>query len=143
MRFSYTPTAATNTKARLIKRPLLELELIGRGQSLKAFALIDSGADITMMNLEYAHELGLSLDESKTKDFVGISSERIRCYLSWVTYRVKGFSSRLTTPVAFIDSASVDILLGQEDFFEYFRVTFDKSRDVFDMELSEKASSLG
>lgn len=50
--------------------------------------------------------------------------------------KIKYFNNVLTTPVAFTDSPSVDILLGQEDFFESFRIKFEKDHDTFDLSLS-------
>ena len=36
-------------------------------------------------------------------------------------------------PVRFTESPSVDILLGQEDFFECFRIKFEKDHDIFEL----------
>ncbi|TSC84504.1 MAG: hypothetical protein G01um101417_169 [Parcubacteria group bacterium Gr01-1014_17] len=138
MKFEYTSVFGTNAKGRLIKRPLVELELIGKRKNLKALGLLDSGADTTMMNLEYAKALDISLDTEKQKEYIGIGGARIPCFLSLITLKVKHFEKPITTAVAFIDSPSVDILLGQEDFFERFRVKFEKDHDVFELSPSPK-----
>jgi len=44
----------------------------------------------------------------------------------------------ITTPVAFTESPAVDILLGQEDFFECLRIKFEKDHDAFELSLSPK-----
>lgn len=138
MKFQYTTTIATNTKGKLTKRPIIELEIIGKTQALNALGLIDSGADTVLMNLEYAKVLGIDLDPNHKKEFLGIGNSRVECFLSSVTMKVKHFDVPITTPVAFTDSASVDILLGQEDFFEAFRIKFEKDHDTFDLALSPK-----
>jgi hypothetical protein len=50
--------------------------------------------------------------------------------------KVPHFDVPITSTVAFTDSPSVDILLGQEDFFQCFRIKFEKDRDTFDLALS-------
>ena len=52
MKFEYTSVLGADTKGRLLKRPLVELELIGKGRTIKAFGLLDSGADTILKNLE-------------------------------------------------------------------------------------------
>lgn len=138
MKFQYTTTVSTNTKGKLTKRPMVELELVGKTETINALGLIDSGADTTMMNIEYAKALGIDLEKSVKKEFLGIGGTRVVTYIASVTMKVKHFDTPMTTPVAFTDSSSVDVLLGQEDFFESFRIKFEKDHDVFDLSLSSK-----
>ncbi|MDO8590973.1 MAG: retropepsin-like aspartic protease, partial [bacterium] len=107
-------------------------------QTVNALGLIDSGADTTLMNLQYAKVLGIDLDPANKKEFVGIGDSRVNCFLSAVTMKLKHFDVPITTPVAFTDSPSVDILLGQEDFFECFRIKFEKDHDKFELSLAPK-----
>ena len=86
--------------------------------------LIDSGADTTMMNIEYAKALGIDLEKADKKEFLGIGDTCVTTYVSSVVMKVRHFEIPITTPVAFTDSSSVDVLLGQEDFFECFRIKF-------------------
>jgi hypothetical protein len=140
MKFQYTTSASTNTKGKLTKRPIVELELVGNGETLQALGLIDSGADTTMMNLQYAQVLGINLENAQKKEFLGIGDSRVTTFLSSVTMKVKHFDVPITTAVAFTDSPSVDVLLGQEDFFECFRIKFEKDHDTFDLTMSPSAS---
>ena len=138
MKFQYTTTIATNTKGKLTKRPLIELELVGNGQTIHALGLIDSGADTTMMNLEYARVLGIDLKTANKKEFLGIGGTRVNCFLSSVEMKLRHTDQTFTSTVAFTESPSVDILLGQEDFFECFRIKFEKDHDVFELSPSPK-----
>lgn len=142
MKFQYTTTTSTNTKGKLTKRPIIEIEIVGLKESVTALGLIDSGADTTMMNIEYAKLLGIDLDKAEKKEFLGIGDTRITTYIASVTIKVKHFDKPITTPVAFTESSSVDILLGQEDFFESFRVKFEKDNDTFDLSMSPKLKSV-
>ncbi len=138
MKFQYTATTSTNTKGKLTKRPIIELELIGKTENVNVLGLIDSGADTTMMNIDYAKVLGVDLEKAKRKEFVGIGDAHVTTFISSVTMKVKYFDFPITTPVAFTDSPSVDVLLGQEDFFECFRIKFEKDHDTFDLSQSPK-----
>ena len=135
MKYQYTPVAAYTTKGKLTKRPMIELELLGKDQSLTVLGLIDSGADTTMMNIQYAKELGIDLSKAVKKEFLGIGETRVTSYIASVDMKVKHFNAPVTTPVAFTDSPSVDVLLGQEDFFEVFRIKFEKDHDTFELSL--------
>ena len=136
MKFQYTATTSTNTQGRLTKRPIIELELMGKTETLTVLGLIDSGADTTLMNIEYAKVLGIDLGKAVKKEFLGIRDARVTTFISSVTMKVKHFDTPIITPVAFTDSPSVDVLLGQEDFFECFRIKFEKDHDTFDLTLS-------
>jgi len=140
MKFQYTATTSYNTKGKLTKRPIIELELIGKTETLNVLGLIDSGADTTLMNIEYAKILGIDLKKAVKKEFIGIGDTCITTYISTVSMKVKHFDTLIDATVAFTDSSSVDVLLGQEDFFECFRVKFEKEHDTFDLSLSPSVS---
>lgn len=139
MKFRYTTTPFTDAVGRFIQRPLIEVTLLGPSGHISALALIDSGADSTLIRADYARALGIPLDPQNMKNFIGIGPERMSCYLAPITLQVKHFESPFTITAGFIDSRSVDVLLGQADFFEHFRIKFEKDRDVFELSLSPKA----
>jgi len=138
MKYGYTLTLNTNIKGGYTKRPLIEIEIIGERGETPAHGLIDSGADSVMMNIQYAKDVGVQLDKKKKRPYVGIGGRKVVCYEAFVDFKVNGFSETFTTPVAFIDSPSVDVLLGQEDFFEIFRIKFEKDHDTFELTLPKK-----
>jgi hypothetical protein len=136
VKFKYTQSLATDSKGHFLSRPLLEVELRGPQRTVTVLGLLDSGADMSLMNIRYAQALGIALDKLPTKDFVGISDARVPTYFTEVPIMVKHFSDVLYLPVAFADSPSVDVLLGQEEFFDAFRIRFEKDRDVFELQAS-------
>ncbi len=138
MKFKYTSTFTTNSKGHFTKRPLLEIELLGPDRSMTVLGLVDSGADMSLMNSRYAQVLGIALDKLPSKDFIGISDVRVPTYFTEVPIRVMHFEDILYLPVAFADSPSVDILLGQEEFFDAFRIRFEKDHDVFELQASRE-----
>ena len=136
MKFKYTQSLATDSKGHLLSRPLLEVELLGPERNMTVLGLLDSGADMSLMNIRYAQVLGIALDHLPTKDFVGISDARVPTYFTDVPIRVKQFSDILYLPVAFADSPNIDVLLGQEEFFDAFRIRFEKDHEVFELQAS-------
>ena len=139
MKYSYSQTLTQNIKGGYTQRPLIEIEIIGKERVSKAYGVIDSGADSVLMNIQYAMDAGIQLDKDKKRAFVGIGGRKIMCYEASVDFKVNGFSEVFTTPVAFIDSPSVGVLLGQEDFFEIFRIKFEKDHNTFELTLPKKA----
>ena len=138
MKYQYTTTLAANTKGKLAKRPLIEIDLMNGSRTVHAFGLIDSGADTTLMNIEYARDLGIDLRSARTKEFLGIGNSRVPSFITEIMIKVQHIDTIITTPVAFTESPSVDILLGQEDFFECFRIKFEKDHDTFELTVSPK-----
>jgi hypothetical protein len=136
VKFEYTKSFATDSKGRFVSRPLLELELLGPEHSLRVFGLVDSGADMSLLNIRYAEALGITLDGLPTKDFIGISDVRVPTFFAEVPIKIRHFKDILYLPVAFADSPSVDVLLGQEEFFDAYRIRFEKDHDVFEMQAS-------
>jgi hypothetical protein len=103
---------------------------------VKVFGLVDSGADMSLFNARYAQLLGIVLDDLPRRDFVGISDSRVHTHYAEVPIKIKYFKEILYLPVAFADSPSVDILLGQEEFFDAYRIRFEKDHSVFELQAS-------
>lgn len=133
MKFKYTQTLSTNLKGGFTKRPILELEITKGSETVDGLALIDSGADSTMMNIEYAKALGIDLTNLERKSFIGIGRELIECYVSLIEMKIKQFKRPILAQVAFTDSPNVNILLGQEDFFEKYQINFNRKKDLFEI----------
>ena len=111
---------------------MVEIELYGKN-IITALALIDSGADCNLINIEYADRLGIDLTKMMHKEFTGIEGKQMKCFVAEVLILIKHFDKPIRVPFAFIDSPAVDILLGQEGFFENFRIKFEKDHDVFEI----------
>ena len=77
MKFKYSVAstnsgALTDSSGRIVKRPVLWLVLTGKsGEKINVPAVIDSGADTTTLNIQYADFLGIQLDWDKQKKYHG------------------------------------------------------------------------
>ncbi len=59
----------------MTKKPLIEVELLYKDDSMKQMALLDSGADITTINADIAKYLNINLEECEEKLLGGVVGE--------------------------------------------------------------------
>ncbi len=136
IKYKYTaiPTAI-DSKGKFTRRPLLRIFFTGT--NINTFGLIDSGADMTMLNIGYAKLLNIDLQKAIKKSFRGISGGTVSCFIAQLSFNIEHFENNtLHIPVAFIDSDNVDVLIGQEDFFDLFKIKFEKDHDTFELSLT-------
>ena len=71
----------------------------------------------------------------KYSSAVGVGgTEPISTYLfENVETKIEGFDKKIKIPVNFIDSESVSLLLGEEGFFDQYRIKFEKDHDIFEI----------
>lgn len=134
MKFKYSGTLALDSQGRMTKRPMLKLELtLKDGRKVYPSGLIDSGADQTMVNIAYAKELGIDLSNAKPRPMNGIASGSVPTFLSTFPIKSVDLDEEITVPACYIDSTNVDILIGQEGFFDTYRIKFEKDHDSFEI----------
>lgn len=134
MRFKYTSTLVSDTRGRFVKRPVLKLELttVG-GRKIYPIGLVDSGADLTLVNIQYAKELGLDISKLKEKSMRGIGEGTITTFLATFPIKPVELEKGIIVPACYIDSRNVDVLIGQEGFFDAYKIRFEKDHDVFEL----------
>jgi len=135
MKYKYSSAIPADPNKTWVKRPILQIEIFGPKESKKFYALIDSGADCSLFNIQVARVLGFDLSKAKKSSVVGIeSAEPIFTYLfENVETKIEGFDKKIKIPVNFIDSESVSLLLGEEGFFDQCRIKFEKDHDAFEI----------
>ena len=138
MKFEYLTVANSRaTKGALKKRPMVEIVATANGKSREYVALIDSGADVTMMSTEIADALGVDWKSGRKSSAMGISGGLQTSYLGSIDVAVKRIGETITLPVLFTE-ANIPILLGQEEFFDYYRIRFEKDHDMFEIVKSNR-----
>lgn len=133
MKFQYTSTnGVKDCRGKLIKRPIIHIELSGEnGEKIKTIGLIDSGADTSVLNVQFARALGINL---KPRDsIIGISNGKVDVQQGIIKIRIIEMDEEIEMPATFIDSSNVNVLLGQEAFFDLFRIKFEKDHDTFEI----------
>lgn len=133
MKYKYRTTiGALDTAGRYTKRPIVEVEISRGGPGRKFLALINSGADQITMPAAIAEALGIDRTACSPRALMGITMERTEGFVAQVMIRVQHHVEPITAPAVFIDT-DVPVLLGQEAFFDCYRIKFEKDHDTFEI----------
>jgi len=119
-----------------VRRPEIHIELLDSigDAPFDTWAVVDSGADISMVNVSYALSLGIDLSKIKEIEVKGIYNESVKAKPSKVTFRFTKLKEEIELPVLFIDSQNVNVLLGREVFFSEFKIRFNIAKGFFYVE---------
>lgn len=108
--------------------PVVDVSLTGPVTSLTVKALVDSGASFSVFRAEILDYLGVPLERGQRLYLEGIGG-RIVGYLHRLTAKVGAKSFSLH--VAFSRELTVSFnLLGRDNFFHQFLITFDERRHL-------------
>lgn len=133
MKYRYTSFFPPEKTFKWVKRPLLKIEVFGPTKSKEFYALVDSGADNSLFNIEIAEFLGIDLSKAREQKFTGISGTIAGFYMPEIEINVEGISQKIKIPVCFVQSPTVGLLLEQEGFFDLHRIRFEKDHDTFEI----------
>ena len=133
MKYKYTSFYPPDRSFKWIKRPMISIEIFGKKESKKFDALLDSGADCSMFNVEIAELLDINLSNAKPAKFTGISGQINGYRVEKVKIKVDCMTLPVEIPVCFVDSPTVSLLLGGEGFFDLHRIKFEKDHDTFEV----------
>lgn len=131
MTLSFKYKAITRPNGDIVRTPSIPITLSGNSQTkIEVIALIDSGADISIISQDIA-EL-LSLDLSEQKDIsrgIGGEVEVINTKMS-VNIK-KGYENyTLNIPVQVIlGDSKIPIILGRAGFFDNFIISFNQRQE--------------
>ena len=138
MKYKYTSFFPPDRTLKWIKRPIISIEVFGPNGSNKFSALIDSGSDCSLVNAEIAEMLGLDLSKGKPTEFTGISGKTTGRRLENIQIKIEEFDKPIKIPVCFVKSKTVGLLLGEEGFFDKYRIKFEKDHDTFEIKPSKR-----
>lgn len=131
------PSQAFPTRTQTL-RPLLPVILANRNLSWSCYALVDSGADDCVFPYSFGTYIGLKVPSGRRYPFSGVGSHSQRAYFFQLQLMIpaRPRAIRLRIPIGFtkgLEAAAVGIL-GQNGFFDRFRVSFDLQRGIFVLE---------
>ena len=133
MKFDYT---SQYTDFGIARMPLVFVEFSNPADSLKrreVFSLVDSGAAATLINAQYAQELGIDLQSGKRIPFQGIKGTPAIGYEHLIKIRLTHDSREVTVPCYFMPDLQISALLGQAGFFENYKVLFEHYKKRFEL----------
>jgi predicted aspartyl protease len=113
------------------KTPTIPVTLMGPDDSIDIVAILDSGADISVLPLEVGEQLGLDLTKNRSPcggigGEVDTAEDHVRIRLA---QGHENYTFDIPVKVVLDSSSSIPVLLGREGFFEKFEITFDENRE--------------
>lgn len=112
--------------------PVVPLSLEFGAKKKEFFALIDSGATVSIFRSEVAESLGINVEKGK-EIYLGGVGGRIKGYLHRLKIEVAG--KRFICPIVFSRDYLVSLnLLGREGFFKRFRIIFEEKKNYLKLE---------
>ncbi|GEM_PF-413942 len=128
--------------------PVIPLTYVGRnGESFESPALLDSGADYSVIFREHAEILGIDLAKCKQSECQGIGG-KVTSWIAKVPLRLRGKGEHRTfdfeIPVMILErqKSNFPLLLGRAGFFEKFEITFNEGEQWISLKpLATKAEN--
>ena len=102
------------------------------GISLPVFCLVDSGSAHVLLNAEVGKALGVNIPSGEAVSYGGIGGGVIG-YKHRVRLRLAGDRKEFEVECAFADINRTEGLLGQEGFFDNYKVVFEKYKNQFEV----------
>lgn len=104
--------------------PLIPIRLHYGDRNVKTYALLDSGSTTSVFRSEIAEDLGIEIHGGKEK-ILQSASGLIKIYTFALTVEIN--SERFDMDVGFSHELITSFnILGREDFFDRYRITFDE-----------------
>lgn len=94
--------------------------------------LVDSGADMTLLNCKLAKQLGLPFDTHKKTLIYGIGETPLNAYLGKIIIQLG--LQEITIRSYFLETEDSTLLLGRLDIFDRFIICFDPHNEKIILE---------
>jgi hypothetical protein len=134
MKFEYRKEPTFwDTSTPWILRPIIDVQLSYQKENLQVGAIIDSGADCSVFSAVAARALGIDLQQGEHRQFFGVSEVPIDVYFHPIQFSIAGHKKAVEMEVGFTESSRVVGILGQRDFFEQYKVTFERYRECIEI----------
>ena len=140
MKFNISPTPNPHDSERPIKTPQLKIQLLGDNGAMldDSVALVDSGANDSMVRADYALDLGIDLRKVEGYSIYGIGDEPVCAKPSRVKMRLLELKEEIEIPILFVFTPKVDVILGRCGFFDRYIIKFDLENNTFEITKSKR-----
>jgi hypothetical protein len=95
-------------------------------KQIEVGCLIDSGADDIFLNTRLADALGVDLTRGATKEYQGITSTPVVATEQFLSMHVAPDTHKFNVACSFLPDLPVFGLLGQNGFFDNYKVVFKR-----------------
>lgn len=135
MKFKYRKINLTSPFSRkFISRPIVPVSIQYKDKRVHYEALIDSGADFTILPMGLVEILGIGSAQSRQISFTGVDGEELQGIIANVDLEISGV--KYQTNLVFAQISGTIGILGQIGFFDRFIVKFDLQKK--DIEIKER-----
>lgn len=130
MKFPYVKFPSRDPHQPWIARPVVPIILENAGNSSPILAaMVDSGSDRCLFHADIGRAVGLKITEGVPRNFTGIEGGMVQMYLHKVRIQVVGASRSMEVVAGFSESSGIAVILGQEGFFDAYKITFHRAKD--------------
>jgi hypothetical protein len=113
-----------NRNGRNIGQPRITVLLEKEGSIVPVRAVLDSGAEVSLFDRTVADDLGITIEDGIPLSISGVGGHTL-AYAHLLTMTVTDGTQTVTFPCRVLFKEEVHRnLIGREDFFDMFRVTF-------------------
>lgn len=112
--------------------PVVDFVVSKNDQAARIFALVDSGATVSIFREDVAEQLGVIVENGK-ETYLGGVGGRIKGYIHKLEIEIVG--KKFLCPVVFSHEYTVSFnLLGREAFFSQFKIIFEEKKHFLALE---------
>lgn len=83
--------------------------------------------------MQIAEKIGLNFNEDPVEKFGGIEGSTIEARLHKVKVQIIGMDSEIEITAGFVNSGGVAAILGQDGFFDNYRIKFEKDHGIVEI----------
>jgi hypothetical protein len=117
-----------------VSRPVIPIALINNQRRVRYLTLIDSGADYCIFHAEIGEQIGLQIESGKRLSFSGSSGQEQSAYFHEIKLEVGGHEISCFAGFSRELQSLPYGILGQEGFFDNFKITFDYQKDKIELQ---------
>lgn len=112
--------------------PVVDIFVSKMGHTTRIFALVDSGATVSILREDIAEQLDITIENGK-ETYLGGVGGRIKGYIHTLEVEIAG--KKFVCPVVFSHEYTVSFnLLGREAVFKQFRIIFEEKKNLLKLE---------
>ena len=120
------PYRETRRSGEVRFEPIVKIQVLHGNKSLDIVALVDSGAERSLMPRQVADDIGLDLSQASQVEIIGAGGHEFPGFMTVVDLQLG--RHRFRAPIIFTEQGINESLLGQNGFFSHFTVTFRYAR---------------
>lgn len=112
--------------------PVIDLFVSKSGGTARIFALVDSGATVSIFREDVAKQLNITIEEGE-EIYLGGVGGRIKGYIHKLEIEIA--RKKILCPIVFSREYTVSFnLLGREAFFKHFKIIFEEKKKILVLE---------